>query len=436
MANIVPKPIGLGTFENFQLKKNMTLQIRYRPIQFSQVIGQSVAVNVAIASLNQDRIQSTYLLVGPSGSGKTTLARIMARALNCINPNGVEPCNQCDSCQAHLKGNHLAIAEIDGADRNGVDDVREIIEKCQLNTIGSKYRVYIIDEAHMMSKSAQNAMLKLLEDPPKDTIFLLCTTEEEKLLETIRSRARILRFHIVDKNYVVGFLMAVAQQEEISLTTEEAQRIYDYHKGSIRQCLQTLGTVSSKVTVADLCPQIPQEEIHNLLLAFDVRDYLAINEILRRVTNNGFYPKDLLTTLIDTTIDLMAMPDTSRNFVINANRVLEAILPAVNRLGNGSHALVDCRLALYEAVTVWQPLAPEPIQAEIENTLATHAGERVVDLYQDRHQSEAIPQLESVSQVTNRSLPLHQAAVPLQPEREIPQVERQLAPQFAKWFNS
>ena len=410
----------------------MTLQIKYRPIQFSQVIGQSVAVNVAIASLNQDRIQSTYLLVGPSGSGKTTLARIMARALNCTNPNGVEPCNQCDSCQANLKGNHLAIAEIDGADRNGVDDVREIIERCQLNTIGSKYRVYIIDEAHMMSKSAQNAMLKLLEDPPKDTIFLLCTTEEAKLLETIRSRARILRFRTVDRNYVVGFLMAVAQQEKIPLTTQEAQRVYDYHKGSIRQCLQTLGTVSSKVTVADLCPQIPQDEIHNLLLAFDDRDYLAINEILQRVTNNGFYPKDLLTALVDTIIEQMAMPDTSRNFVINANRVLETILPAINRLGNSSHAFVDCRLALYEAVTVWQQLAPEPIQAEVENTLATQANEGVVTLDTDRHQSQTTPQLESVSQVTERSLPQHQALITLQPEREVPQ----LAPQFAKWFNS
>ena len=410
----------------------MTLQIRYRPIQFSQVIGQSVAVNVAIASLNQDRIQSTYLLIGPSGSGKTTLARIMARALNCTNRDGVEPCNQCDSCQANLKGNHLAIAEIDGADRNGVDDVREIIERCQLNTIGFKYRVYIIDEAHMMSKSAQNAMLKLLEDPPKDTIFLLCTTEEAKLLETIRSRARILRFRTVDRNYVVGFLMAVAQQEKIPLTTQEAQRVYDYHKGSIRQCLQTLGTVSSKVTVADLCPQIPQESIQNLLLAFNNRDYLAIDEILQRVTNNGFYPKDLLTALVDTIIEIMAMPNTSHDFVFNANRVLEAILPAINRLGNNSHAFVDCRLALYEAVTVWQQSAPEPIQAEVENTLATQANEGIVTLDTERHQSQTIPQLESVSQVTEQSMPQHQALVTLQPEREV----APLAPQFAKWFNS
>ena len=115
-----------------------------------------------------------------------------------------------------------------------------------------------------MSKPAQNAMLKLLEDPPQDTIFILCTTEEDKLLETIRSRARILRFHTVPCDLVTGYLLNVAYHEEISLTEQEAQRIYEYNKGSIRQSLQTLGTVSDKpngiasqrVTVADLCPQI------------------------------------------------------------------------------------------------------------------------------------------------------------------------------------
>ncbi|MEN9565005.1 MAG: polymerase gamma and tau subunit [Cyanobacteriota bacterium] len=383
------------------------LQIKYRPISFSQVIGQPVAVNIAKASLRQAKIQSTFLLVGSSGSGKTTLARIIARALNCPYRNEeLEPCNQCESCQAHLKGTHLAITEIDGADRNGVDDVREIIENCKLHTIDSPYRVYIIDETHMMSKSAQNAMLKLLEEPPANTVFLLCTTEEDKLLETIRSRARILRFRAVDKNLVTGFLLAVAEWEKIPLTPEEAHRIYEYHHGSIRKCLQTLGTVSQDVSVAHLCPQIPLEEIQSILLAFDNRDYLAINTILQRVTDNGFYPRDLLLALVDTIIDIMALPDTVTNFIANANRILEVLIPAINKLGSSSNAIANCRLTLYHAATVWQSSASQDLPTEIKSTLAT----QTID-YQTVSQNQVVYQP--------------------QPQPETNQV----APQLANWVS-
>ena len=140
-------------------------------------------------------------------------------------------------------------------------------------------------------------MLKLLEDPPQDTIFILCTTEEDKLLETIRSRARILRFHTVPRDLVTGYLLNVAYHEGISLTEQEAQRIYEYNKGSIRQSLQTLGTVSESVSVADLCPQIARDELQSLFLAFENRDYFEIDRILHKVYQQGFYPKQLLDGL-------------------------------------------------------------------------------------------------------------------------------------------
>ena len=334
----------------------MNLPIKYRPIEFAQVVGQRVAVAIAQASLVQTPLQTTFLLVGASGSGKTTLARIMARSLNCKEKVGVEPCNQCSSCLNHLNDNHLAINEINGADKNGVDDVRGIIERCQINTLDSKYRVFIIDECHQMSKPAQNAMLKLLEDPPQDTIFILCTTEEDKLLETIRSRARILRFHTVPRDLVTGYLLNVAYHEGISLTEQEAQRIYEYNKGSIRQSLQTLGTVSDCVTVADLCPQIARDELQSLFLAFENRDYFEIDRILQKVYQQGFYPKQLLTDLVDLAIEIMAMPETSFHFVSNANRILSVIIPSISKLGNSSNAQTNCRLTLYHALTVWQPL--------------------------------------------------------------------------------
>ena len=334
----------------------MNLPIKYRPIEFAQVVGQRVAVAIAQASLVQTPLQTTFLLVGASGSGKTTLARIMARSLNCKEKVGVEPCNQCSSCLSHLNDNHLAINEINGADKNGVDDVRGIIERCQVNTIDSKYRIFIIDECHQMSKPAQNAMLKLLEDPPQDTIFILCTTEEDKLLETIRSRARILRFQTVPRDLVTGYLLNVAYHEGIALSEQEAQRIYEYNKGSIRQSLQTLGTVGDRVSVADLCPQIARESLQDLLLAFENRDYIQLDGVLQRVCDRGFYPKQLLVELIDLTIEIIAMPRTSPHFVANANRVLAVVIPAISKLGNSSNAQVKCRLTLYHALTVWQPL--------------------------------------------------------------------------------
>jgi DNA polymerase III subunit gamma/tau len=345
----------------------MNLPIKYRPIRFDQVVGQSVAVEIAKASLLQSSLQTTFLLLGASGSGKTTLARIMARSLNCTNRQGVEPCNQCDSCQAHLQDNHLAISEINGADKTGVDDVREIIEKCQLHTLDSKYRILIVDECHQMSKPAQNAMLKLLEDPPIDTVFFLCTTEEDKLLETIRSRARILRFQTVARDLVTGYLMNIAHHEQIPLTEAEAYRIYEYNQGSIRQCLQTLGTVSQRVTVEDLCPQIAEAKLQTLLLAFKARDYLSIDRTLQELIGDRFYPKHILSALVDYTIAIMTRADTSSNFIVNADRILAVLIPATNKLGNGNNAQTSCRLTLYEAAIAWQPMAADNLANQISD---------------------------------------------------------------------
>ena len=401
----------------------MNLPIKYRPIEFAQVVGQQVAVAIAQASLAQTPLQTTFLLVGASGSGKTTLARIMARSLNCKEKLGVEPCNQCSSCLSHLNDNHLAINEINGADKNGVDDARGIIERCQVNTLDSKYRVFIIDECHQMSKPAQNAMLKLLEDPPQDTIFILCTTEEDKLLETIRSRARILRFHTVPRDLVTGYLLNVAYHEGISLTEQEAQRIYEYNKGSIRQSLQTLGTVSDRVTVADLCPQIARDELQSLFVAFENRDYFEIDRILQKVYQQGFYPKQLLMDLVDLAIEIMAMPETSSHFVSNANRILSVIIPSISKLGNSSNAQTNCRLTLYYALTVWQPLENkekvEATQAIDDSSL--QAPQSLPDGLSNQVQTQ--PQLSQGLQIgsatyasqllsSSVSVPQHQFAIP------------------------
>ena len=284
-----------------------------------------------------------------------------------------------------------------------------------------------------MSKPAQNAMLKLLEDPPQDTVFILCTTEEDKLLETIRSRARILRFGTVPRDLVTGYLLNVAYHEGITLSEHEAQRIYEYNKGSIRQSLQTLGTVSPHsrinegVSVADLCPQISRDELQSLFIAFENRDYIQIDRVLQRVFHQGFYPKQLLTDLIDLAIEIMAMPETSPHFVANANRMLEVVIPIISKLGNSSNAQVNCRLTLYHALTVWQSSGSKEMLENIQtsssvtNTHPSSVSQLSSDVLVERVQTQS--QLTQDSQVafvtavnqlpqSSLSVPQHKFAFP------------------------
>ncbi|MEL6439147.1 MAG: DNA polymerase III subunit gamma/tau [Cyanobacteria bacterium J06621_8] len=328
----------------------MNLPLKYRPTRFEEIVGQQIPVSIARISIAQseDKLQTTYLLVGPSGSGKTTLARIMARSFNCKQRENDEPCGDCSSCKASLNHTSLAITEIDGADRNGVDDVRDIIEKCQLNVINNKYRIFIIDEAHQMSKPAQNALLKTLEDTPQNTIFILCTTEEDRLLETIKSRARILRFSTVSKALVTGFLLNVAHHENIELSEAEAQVIYKYNQGSIRRSLQTISMLSDGITVANLCPVIKEDDLLQLLLCFQTKDYLGINSILEKIVSQGFESRQVLESLVDKMIELMASKRYSSEFVANANRVVETIVPRVT-----SSNYSECRFTLYHAAVAW-----------------------------------------------------------------------------------
>ena len=343
----------------------MNLAIKYRPIVFEQILGQNLAVQIAKASLVAPKLHPTYLLVGPSGSGKTTLARIMARRFNCTGspqdyPN---PCNECSNCTSHLKNKNPDIIEIDAADKTGVDDVRQIIEQCKLHTITGYIRVYIIDEFHQMSSSAQNAMLKLLEEPPSNTVFLLCTTEEDKIIETIKTRARLLRFTKPEPDLLVPFLVNVASAENIALTKPEAELIYRHNNGSVRKCLQTLGSIVPNVSVAQLCPQIDSSMVSSLLLAISNLDYLQLNAIVQEVDRKGFYPKGLLIELIDLVVEMM--PQRDRLFAKKANAILNILVPVASKLGK--NGLANCRLALYEAALAWQQ---EPGTVDLEPVTA------------------------------------------------------------------
>ncbi|MBP5285066.1 MAG: DNA polymerase III subunit gamma/tau, partial [Kiritimatiellae bacterium] len=197
------------------MTRHVALPLKYRPAAFCDVVGQEHVVRTLTNAIASGRIANAYLFVGPRGIGKTTLSRIFAKALNCLHPEGAEPCGKCANCVEIAAGRSLDVIELDAASHNGVDDVRPIIEECQFRPAGSKYKIYIIDECHMLSKPAWNALLKTLEEPPPHVRFIFATTEGDKVLATIVSRCQRFDLRRIQTNDIVSRLRHVCELEKI-----------------------------------------------------------------------------------------------------------------------------------------------------------------------------------------------------------------------------
>src|SRR3989344_8681904 len=176
------------------MENSIALYRKYRPQNFNEVVGQEYIVQTLKNSIANESVSHAYLFSGPRGSGKTTLARIFAKTINCQSQKNGQPCNKCDSCVEITASKSLDLIEIDAASHTGVDDVRELIDGIRFTPVKSKYKIFIIDECHQLSKSAANALLKTLEEPPAHAIFILATTELLKVLPTILSRCQKFDF--------------------------------------------------------------------------------------------------------------------------------------------------------------------------------------------------------------------------------------------------
>ncbi len=189
---------------------------KWRPLAFEDVVGQAHITDTLKRAIEKDRVAHAYIFTGTRGVGKTTTARIMARALNCDNGPTTEPCGTCNSCQAVINGNSFDVMEIDGASNNGVDQIRELRDNIGYTSMGGKYRIFVIDEVHMLSTGAFNALLKTLEEPPEKVIFIFATTEPHKIPDTIHSRCQRFDFRAISEEQIGGHLKKICTKESIN----------------------------------------------------------------------------------------------------------------------------------------------------------------------------------------------------------------------------
>ena len=259
---------------------------KYRPATFDSVVGQRTLTTTLKNAIEQKKLAHAYLFCGPRGVGKTTCARIFAKTINCLAPqeNG-EACNHCESCQAFNEQRSYNVYELDAASNNSVDDIRELIEQVQVPPQLGKYKVFIIDEVHMLSPAAFNAFLKTLEEPPAHAIFILATTEKHKILPTILSRCQIYDFSRMTVNDMMQHLEYVAKQEGITYEAEALHVIAEKADGGMRDALSIFDQVAS------YCEgNITYEKVIEDLNVLDYDEYFAITDLLLR----GDIPQTML----------------------------------------------------------------------------------------------------------------------------------------------
>lgn len=238
---------------------------KYRPSTFSDVVGQEHITNTLKNELDCGKVVHAYLFTGTRGTGKTTCAKILAKAVNCLNPVNGDPCGECEICRMVAADEATDIVEMDAASNNGVDDIRELREQVNFSPAACKYRVYIIDEVHMLSGAAFNALLKTLEEPPEHVVFILATTEVHKLPATILSRCQRFDFRRIDSAEIVSRLKYVANSENLTLTDDAATLIASAADGGMRDALSILDLCAShnsnitEDTVANICSMAGNE---------------------------------------------------------------------------------------------------------------------------------------------------------------------------------
>src|SRR6266550_302089 len=289
---------------------------RYRSATFDDVVGQEHVAQTLKKAIESDRIAHAYLFCGTRGVVKTSMARILAKALNCEKSKGPtsEPCNKCESCLAIARGDDIDVIEIDAASNTGVDNVRDLISNAQFMPARSRFKVYIIDEVHMLSKAAFNALLKIMEEPPSHVKFILATTEPEKVLPTILSRCQRYDFRNIPAREIAEHLRAICKEEKIKAEEDALLLVAKAGAGSMRDALSLLDrllSVGEKELNVEMIEQLlglPRTQ-----LVFDLSDAIGGGdvkktlEIAGKLIAGGLSAEALVGALVDHLRNLLVL---------------------------------------------------------------------------------------------------------------------------------
>ena len=343
----------------------------YRPQKFSDVIGQHVIVQTLRNAIKNDRVSHAYLFCGPRGTGKTSIARIFAKVLNCSNEQNGEPCNNCETCKEISEGLCPDVIEIDAASNNGVDEIRDLKEKVKFLPAGSKYKIYIIDEVHMLSTSAFNALLKTLEEPPKHVIFILATTEPQKVLSTIISRCQRFDFGTLSVNELLEALVNICEKENIKYDQSALKVIASASEGGLRDAISLLDQaislaqdkidedIASSVTglvgkekLIELANAIEDKNISETLLT--IQELENSGKEISKIVNSllGFYRDILLYKSINVSDNEKYIAFANR---ININKLyynIDQLSNVQSRIRYGTNTNIYLEVAIIKMISV------------------------------------------------------------------------------------
>lgn len=313
-------------------EKYIPLYRKYRPQTLEEIVGQAHVKKALTNAIELNKVAHAYLFTGPRGTGKTSTARILAKSLNCVEGPTIHPCGKCPSCLDIINSTPIDVIEIDAASNRSVNDAQNILEKIQYAPVNGKYKIYIIDEVHMLTTQAFNALLKTLEEPPENVVFILATTEVHKVLDTIKSRCQRFDFKRITTEDIVNHLKYVAKQENINIEDDALLTIAKNAAGGMRDSLALLDQLS----VLDTDHAITTEDINMLLgrLSFDVLNRLSqciihsqpndAIEIFNDIYNSGNEPTQILLNLLNYFKNMLIVKNCKSELVLELTQTTES----------------------------------------------------------------------------------------------------------------